>query len=271
MRQQLGGPNNFLIYQVYAELAGEAALAPGLTLDGTLGVNLFNNLNDLTLPSNSALPHVRSDIAKYLKEGQTGIFRLQSDYMFDIAPNWYGRVSGGLLEEMFGGVDAEVLYRPYDKPWAIGLDLSHVYQREYHDLVSFLPYHVTTGYLSFYYKLPFYNLEAALHVGRYLAGDKGATIELSRRFDSGVRMGIFATKTNVSASEFGEGGFDKGFFISIPLDLLFGAPTRDVASFLYRPLARDGGQMLDVAKPLYDATDGDDRQSLSRGWAHVLQ
>lgn len=270
-RQQLGGPNNFLIYQFYVELASELALAPGVSLTGSLGVNLFNNLNQLTLASNSELPHVRSDIAKYLKEGQTGIDRLQADYLFDIAPDWYGRISGGLLEEMFGGVDGEVLYRPYEKRWAIGLDVNHVYQRQYDELFGFLPYQVTTGHLSLYYKLPFYHLLGTLRVGRYLAGDKGATIELSRTFDSGIRIGVFATKTNVSAAQFGEGGFDKGFFISVPLDHFFGEPTRDVASFLYRPLTRDGGQMLDIAKPLYDETRGSDPDALSRGWSHLLE
>jgi hypothetical protein len=271
MRQQLGGPDNFLIYQLYAALSGTLNLAPGVSVDGVLGANIANNLNALHLASDSVLPHVRSDIARYLREGKTGIFRLQGDYLFNMAPDLYGRLSGGLLEEMFAGVDGEILYRPYNRRWAIGLDLNHVIQRDFNELFRLRSYQVTTGHLSLYYKLPFYDLQSALHVGRYLAGDKGATFELSREFAGGVRVGAFVTRTNVSAHQFGEGSFDKGILITIPLDVLLGAPTRSFASYVYRPLTRDGGQRLSISRPLFDATDGYDAERLSRMWPHLLE
>ena len=56
-----------------------------------------------------------------------------------------------------------------------------------------------------------YQMRTSLLVGKYLAGDKGATFDISRRFNSGFTLGIFASKTNLSAEEFGEGSFDKGF------------------------------------------------------------
>ena len=269
VRQQLGGPNSFYIYQLYADLSGEFTLSRGFTVGGDLGANLANNLNKLTLPSDSVLPHVRSDIKNYLQQGKNGVYDLQTDYLFDIAPNWYGRLSGGYLEAMFGGVDSEVLYRPFGERWAVGLDVNHVAKRDFNELFGFQSYQVTTGHLSLYYQLPFYNLLATLRVGRYLAGDKGATVELSRTFDSGIRAGVFATGTNVSGAQFGEGSFDKGFFLSIPLDLFFGTPTRSVSNFLYRPLTRDGGQMLGIKKPLYDQMGGSDPDTLTRGWHAV--
>jgi len=270
IRQQLGGPDNFIIYQIFAELSGTAHLAPGLSIDGSVGANLFNNLNQLHPIPTSALPHVRSDIGFYLKQGKTGIFQWQGDYLFNIAPDWYGRASGGLLEYMYAGVDGEILYRPYGSRFAVGLDVNHVIKRDFHDLFALQSYQVTEGRLSFYYKLPFYDVTAALHLGRYLAGDKGATIELSRQFESGVRLGIFATKTNVSASQFGEGSFDKGFFVSFPLDLLLSSPSRSEASYVYRPLTRDGGQYLSIAKPLYSMTDGYDPETLSHLWPQLM-
>ena len=271
IRQELGGGNNFLIYQVYAELSGTAHIAPGLTMDGSLGANLINNLNSLHSEPSSALPHVRSDIGLYLQQGKTGIFQWQGDYLFNIAPDWYGRASAGLLEYMYAGVDTEILYRPYGRRLAIGLDVNHVIKRDFNDLFGLQNYQVTEGQLSFYYQLPFYNLTAALRVGRYLAGDKGATIELSRQFESGVRAGIFVTKTNVSAQQFGEGSFDKGFFISFPLDLLLANPSRSEADYAYRPLTRDGGQYVSIAKPLYTMTDGYDPEELSKMWPQLLQ
>jgi hypothetical protein len=270
LEQDLGGPNNFFIYEVYAALSAEATLRRGWTVGGIFGAGLFGNLSQLTLESNSTLPHVRSDLKDYLKDGKYGIYDLQTDYMFDIAPDWYGRVSAGLLEQMFGGIDAEVLYRPHGERWAVGLDVNHVWQRGFHELFGFQGYNVTTAHLSFYYKLPFFHLTAKLSVGQYLAGDRGATLELSRKFDNGIVVGAFATRTNVSAAQFGEGSFDKGIFISIPLDLFFGSPTQAKATYVYRPLTRDGGQMLDIKKPLYDETDGADADTLGEDWPHLL-
>jgi hypothetical protein len=53
------------------------------------------------------------------------------------------------------------------------------------------------------------------------------------------------TKTNVSAEQFGEGSFDKGIYFSIPFDAMLTKNTSGVASFMWRPITRDGGAMLD--------------------------
>ena len=69
--------------------------------------------------------------------------------------------------------------------------------------VSFRDYETTTGHLGLYYDFPS-KISGQLLIGKYLAGDKGATLDLSKRFESGFALGIFATKTNLSAEEFGE-------------------------------------------------------------------
>ena len=79
-------------------------------------------------------------------------------------------------------------------------------------------YNVTTGHVSLYYNSPWYDIDLAVHAGRYLAGDYGATIEVTRHFASGVEIGAFATFTNVPFSEFGEGSFDKGIIVRIPFE-----------------------------------------------------
>ena len=53
--------------------------------------------------------------------------------------------------------------------------------------------------------------------GEYLAGDEGLTIDLSRSFENGTKFGIFASFTDVSSDEFGEGTFDKGIYFNIPV------------------------------------------------------
>jgi len=152
---------------------------------------------------------------------------------------------------MFGGLRGELLYMPFGRRWAVGLDLNQVWQRAFEQDLGFRDYRVTTGHLSLYYELPFYGLTATLRAGRYLARDWGATFELTRRFASGIEIGLFATRTNVSARDFGEGSFDKGVILRFPLDLFLPQHLRGAADFSFRPLARDGGQRLSFSRELY--------------------
>src|SRR5690606_7684278 len=96
-----------------------------------------------------------------------------------------------------------------------------VKQRDYAQDFGFRDYDVVTGHATLYYDL---GVERRVHVaasaGRYLAGDWGVTLDVARVFRNGVTMGAFATKTNISSAEFGEGSFDKGIYLRVPMDLL---------------------------------------------------
>ena len=73
----------------------------------------------------------------------------------------------------------------------------------------------------------------------------GATLEVRRTFDNGWMVGLWATKTNVSAEDFGEGSFDKGLFFKIPFNGFLGTSSRSNYTTRVRPIQRDGGQYLE--------------------------
>jgi len=269
-RQHIGGPESFLLYQVGISAGASVDLARGLSFAGELLFDVYNTFDEIRNVSDSQLPHVRSDIKEYLQQGENGVERLQADYLFQFAPNWFGRVSGGIFEEMFGGYSGEVLYRPYGSRFAVGVDVNRVRQREFDKRLEFRDYKVTTGHLNLYYKLPFYDLQAEIHAGQFLAGDRGAQFVISREFESGVRVGGWATVTNVSAEQFGEGSFDKGIFIGIPFDLFLLNSTRRGGAFAFRPLTRDGGQMVGVRNRLYGVVDGGNVDRLVDDWSTFL-
>ena len=81
-----------------------------------------------------------------------------------------------------------------------------------------------------------------------MAKDEGYTLDLSRITDSGFRAGIFFSRTDVSAAEFGEGSFDKGFYFKIPFNLFRKSYTKQSFDFKLRPLTRDGGAKLENDK-----------------------
>ncbi|MEQ9639180.1 MAG: YjbH domain-containing protein [Alphaproteobacteria bacterium] len=271
LRESIGGPDGFFLYQVYLALSARAELYRGLSVTGTLSKNIYNNFDEITLASDSVLPRVRSNIKEYLQQGEDGnIGKLQADYLFSPAPDWYARVSAGLLEEMFGGVGGEVLYRPYGSRLAISVDVNHVRQRGFRQRFDFQDYEITTGHLNLYYDIPYMGLNGEMHIGRFLAGDLGSQFVLSRTFDSGVTIGAWATLTNVSAEDFGEGSFDKGFFVSVPFELFLPQSTTSRGSFAFRPLTRDGGQMLGIGPRLYYVTQRGNKNAIFDTWDQFL-
>ena len=111
----------------------------------------------------------------------------------------------GVLEEMYSGIGAEVLFMPLKTRWAVGATINTVRKRDFKKRFKLLDYRVTTGFVSLYYASPYYNYDFAVHLGRYLAKDKGATFEIRRTFDNGFSVGAFASFTNVSSNDYGEG------------------------------------------------------------------
>jgi hypothetical protein len=270
-RQQIGGPDGFYFGQLLWRLSGDFRPTERLSFSGSLALNLLNNFEDIRLESNSQLPRVRSDIVEYLQQGQQGVTKLEANYIFSPASGLYARVSGGLFEEMYGGVAGEVLWRPHFQRWAMGLNANVVQQRDYAVRFNFRDYRVATGHLNLYYDFPWYRLKSKVSYGRYLAKDWGTTVEVAREFSSGATIGAFATFTDVPARVFGEGSFDKGFFVSLPFDLVFQRSTRRSVGFLFRPLTRDGGQKVRDGIDLYNATDAGNGGRVVADWADVVR
>ena len=177
----------------------------------------------------------------------------------------YSRVTVGLLERTFGGVSGEVLWWPASSPLAIGAEVNRVKKRDFRDVFGFRDYEVTTGHVSAYYEFD-NGIAAELAVGKYLAGDKGATVTLSREFANGWRVGAWVTKTDMSAEDFGEGSFDKGVTLSIPLGWGTGQPSLRRVGGDIRSLSRDGGSRLRVPGRLYDKVRDSHSGQLYQGW-----
>jgi hypothetical protein len=257
-QQSVGGPDAFVLYQLNAHYSGEYHFTPHVWLSGGASVNLLNNYDHFKYDAPSNLPRVRTYVREYLTTSRLNLDHLQLSAAGRLRRDLYGMVYGGLLESMYGGVGGELLYRPFGEHWAIGGDVNWVRQRGFAQHFGFRDYDVVTGHLTAYVDTGIQDVLAKVSYGRYLAGDIGTTIDLSRVFGNGVRMGAWATFTNVSRAQFGEGSFDKGIYISIPFDLTLPRSTTTVTRVVWQPLLRDGGAKLNRQYSLYDLTDGRD-------------
>ena len=267
IRSQVGGPDGFYFGDLRLAWNSEAIFTKNLTLVSTASAGIIDGFDDLKLASDSIIPHVRTEIVQYLKQSSAfGIHRIQLNYFMTPTSNVYAKVSMGILEEMFGGVGGEILYRPFGSNYGVGAELWRVKQRDYDQMFKFIDYETTTGHINLFYKEPISKVIIALKAGRFLAEDSGVNFDFSRRFKSGLRIGAFFSVTDISKAEFGEGSFDKGFYFYIPVDIFFQKYSKGTSGFGLKPLTRDGAAPLVHSHHLWGITEQAQKVNLDRDW-----
>ena len=252
INQNFGGPDGYL-YQLYLRLDALWRTDRNGWFSGSATYQLFDNFDDYEYIADSDLPRVRTFIGEYLKETDAGIDNLQYTRTYQFGRDWYSQAYGGILEMMYAGVGAEVLYRPMNSALALGLDINRVRQRDFDQQFGLRDYTVTTGHATAYWQTDWHDVLVKGSVGRYLAGDIGATLDVSRSFSNGVNIGAWATMTD-AGDDYGEGSFDKGLYVSIPLDAFFTTSSKGNTGLAWAPLTRDGGARLNRRYQLYDMT-----------------
>ncbi|MBI4293886.1 MAG: YjbH domain-containing protein [Betaproteobacteria bacterium] len=253
-QQTLGGPDSFVLYQVSAVERAKLRIREDTWIDGALRLGLINNYDKFEFTAPSELPRVRTFLREYLTTSRLTMPNLQLTHVGRLSENQHYSVYGGYLEEMFAGVGAEWLYRPFGSRMAFGVDVNAVRQRDFRQDFSLRDYRVATGHATLYWDTGWNDVQATLSAGRYLAKDAGVTVQLSRVFKNGVTLGAFFSRTNVSSEQFGEGSFDKGVFVSIPFDAFLTRSSNTIANFVWKPLTRDGGAKLGRSAELYELT-----------------
>lgn len=258
-------PDNPVRADAGLAVGGEWSPARGFYLTGEARAKVIGNLDQARRPSDSTLPHVRSDAWLYAKDSSFFLPYLTTDYYWRPGENLYAHASAGLLERMFGGVSGEVLWAPPGQRVAVGMDLSYVRQRDYDGGFGFQDYDTVTGFVSTYYDFGD-GFHGQVDVGRYLAKDWGSTFSVTRRFNNGFEFGAFFTLTDVSFDDFGEGGFDKGVGLSIPLSWMTGKPSTNRVGLQLSPILRDGGAQLALRNRLHPMTRAVRQEELAARW-----
>ena len=261
-KQSLGGPDAFLLYQMSVEASAELKLTANTWVSSKLNLRVIDNYKNFDYTAASNLPRVRTFAREFLTTSRLTISNLQVTHMGELFENQYYSIYGGYLESMYAGVGGEWLYRPLAGPIALGVDINAVRQRSFEQRFALRGYGALTGHATAYINTGWNDVLAKVSLGQYLARDKGITVDLSRVFKNGVSFGIYATKTNVSAAQFGEGSFDKGIYFSIPFDAMSARSTSGIGSFNFNPLIRDGGAKLSRAHTLYNMTQVRDKNAL---------
>ncbi|WP_187298109.1 YjbH domain-containing protein [Jannaschia donghaensis] len=258
-------PDNPARVDLGAELAASYAPVQGVIFEGSIRRRLIGNRDESTRESNSVLPRVRTESNLFARTDGPFIGYATANYIWRPGRNLYARVSAGLLEQQYGGVSTELLWKRDGSPLAIGVEANSVRQREFDMRLGFQDLDATTAFVTGYLEHGG-GFHSRLAVGQYLAGDKGATYELTREFSNGWAVSAYATKTDVSAEDFGEGSFDKGIKVTIPFSWIIGTQTQTASSNVIQPILRDGGARLNLRNRLYPSVRAQSAPDLMTDW-----
>ena len=248
-RPFLASRESFFRGALLVENDSEFIIRKNLFFNTNLKYSLWDNFEILNIPPVDTYPaQVRSDVKQYLRTMNDGgilIGRAQLDYHLTPAIHHHIMMSAGIFEDMFSGAGMEYLYFKPNSNYAFGVDVFKVRKRDYSWRFGHLDYENTMATANFYYRnygtIPF---DMRVSAGEYLAGDVGYTLEFSRSFYNGVQFGVFATFTDVTTKQFGEGSFDKGVFWHVPI---YG----NLVNYTWRPLTKDPGAKLNRRHTLY--------------------
>ncbi len=244
------------------------------TINSSVKQPILTALNDIKRGPKSGLPNVRSDFMFYYRDISTRpyISSLTIDKYYKPFKNIYGQINFGYLEMMYAGIRAEAIWKDVNKPYGVGLDLASINKRNTYGDFSILSNSYSTIIGSLYYDLQS-DWIVQLDAGRYLAGDYGATFSLSRNFNNGWEIGAYATLTDVKFSTFGEGSFDKGITLKVPLSWFTGKKSQAYSTAVIRPITGDGGARLhlDGDKFLYRNIAKYDEKSFKENWKRVYR
>ncbi len=242
----LGSREGFIYQGLFLEDNLEINFTERFSLISNFKFSLFDNFDELYIPPKDTYPNqVRSDIKKYLNGMSDGpvIGRLQLNYFTGFEKKHFFQLYFGILEDMYGGFGIDYLFHPESSHISFGIDLMGVKKRDYDMAFNFQEYDNFLARGKVQYIHPKSKLKINFSAGEYLAGDEGYTLRIGRRFSNGVELSGFFTKTNVSTELFGEGSFDKGIEMIIPIDN-FLRRKGSLGKITWRPLTKDPGSTL---------------------------
>lgn len=232
---------------------------------GFLFVSDIDNLKDVDRLNPSQLLNVRSDIINYYKQRGLTFQELYFRKIWNLGNAFFSKLSWGWLERMYGGVAGEILYYPVNSCFAFGIEGAVVkkrtttgfgFEKKIRRLRGFTPTYVNfignQAFFNLYYDWKGPDLEFRIKVGQFLARDFGVRYEVSRYFESGLRVTFWYTRTNGHDVINGSTYYDKGAMISMPLDIFYTQSSRKRFYYGMSAWLRDVGQFANTGGNLYD-------------------
>lgn len=255
IRTLLNDKTAFFKHKGVAEFRVSYGLWPGAQAVGEYDITLFNGFqgSNFTKLEPDA---TRTDLMLYEEKSQPRVSMLALDQHVSLPGNVMGRLSAGIFESSYAGFGIEAFRYFHDGLWGLGLEAETVRKRDLEDNFSLRDDQdkwFSPAFVNLYGQLwPSQGLEGGLKIGRFLAGDLGARIELRRSFKY-CTVGAWYTVTDTSdfASELNRGDQQKGVYIRLPLALFNDMDVKGHLRYFMTSFTRDPGQTVRQPSSLY--------------------
>lgn len=266
VEEQLGG-DSLAKADIYARAKASVSFDSGFMFDAGVRQRIAGNLDTLAMPvDDGTFPIVRSDLISYLDQDNPVVDRMALSMTRAIGDNLFVKAQAGIMESQYSAVGAELLYMPSDTEWAVGGAFYYAKKRRAGSVFGSDDYDVATGHVTLYREFSKYAATAKLSAGRYLGGDWGTTLDLSREFDSGIKLGIYTTLTNADKNGVSGNNFVKGAYLKLPLNLFWGNERGEPFSFDFRKLLHDAGQKLNTGRSFYGQLQSGRHWRIRQSW-----
>lgn len=240
-----------------------------------LGCTFFSKLGQLTGVDRlnpSQLINVRTDIIRYYKQRGITFDEAYIQRNWNMGKGWYSKCALGLFEEEYGGIATQFLYYPLKNDWAVGVEGAVLRKRTVKGLgftnkirkldgfrVTHRHFLGSQYFLDLFYDWRKTQLAFKVQIGKFLANDWGVRYEMSRKFESGLRITIWYTITNGHDRINGHTYHDKGVAFTMPLDIFYTSTDRTMWNYGMSAWLRDVGVTAYTGKELYQMIN-DERQ-----------
>ena len=212
-------------------------------------------LNNISTRTQPLIDPVRSDVVLY-KEKNIVLARLMFDQVGKTSNEIYGRISAGYLELQYAGLYGELATSLVNGRIMLGVGGSAVRKRDSENVFK-LSDDFTQVYKTAFFNsrlnVPEYEVAFDVKAGRFLGGDKGAKLTVSK-FINGVTISAWYSVTDTSGFKDPEnrGYHDKGIAVVIPIRLFKGTDSKTSYSYVLSPWTRDVAQDVNQFESLFD-------------------
>jgi hypothetical protein len=251
-RMSLNDPSGFFKYKLGVELWGSYSPWKGGYFNASLESFALNNVSTSNQPSSDP---IRTDIMPY-QQKKVSLGRFMYNHIYKTKYNIYGKLAAGLLELQYAGFDGEIAMPLNKGRVLVGLSGSVVKKRDVDN-----PFQMSSKYTDIY-KTAFFNtrlnipeIETSIDVkaGRFLAGDKGARLTVTKFIKAVTLTGWYSwTDTSKFKEDYNRGYNDKGVMLTFPLRLFKGSDSKTTFTYMISPWTRDVAQDIYHHTVLFD-------------------
>ncbi|MCX5811692.1 MAG: YjbH domain-containing protein [Proteobacteria bacterium] len=244
-RMFLNDPSGFFKYRLGGAIWG--SFSPWKGGSFVLGFEGYpiNTVSTSNMPSSEP---VRTDITPY-QQKTLSLYRMLYKHIYKTEHNIYGKLAVGILEAEYAGFDGEVAMPLDGGRVLVGVSSSIVKKRDVDNafrLSSQYPNTYYTAFLNTRLNMPEIETSIDVKAGRFLAGDKGARVTVSK-FIKGVILSAWYswTDTSIFKDNINKGYSDKGFMLTFPLRLFKGSDSKTTFNYAISPWTRDVAQDIE--------------------------